>query len=97
MPEGTAISLKSFIAQEKLRPYKRSKVHRWFQKARGHHHSIRSLLSNALADAGAPQGLESCYKSTRTYQAAYFQEKAERIPRWGDLGNKHSIYFSQNG
>ena len=59
-----------------LRPYKRSKVRRWFRKARGHHHSSRSLLSNAVADAGASQGLETCSKSNRTYQVVCFQEKS---------------------
>ena len=77
-----------------LRP-KRSKVRRWFRKARGHPHTTRSLLSNTLADAGASQGQETCSKSTRMYQEAYFQEKVGRFPCWGDLGNGHSISSSQ--
>ena len=78
-----------------LRPYKRNKVRRWFRKARGQHHASRSLLSNARADAGVSQGQETCSKSTRTCQVARFQEKVGRFPCRGDLGNDHSICFSQ--
>ena len=79
----------------RLRPYERSKVHRRFHKARGHHYSSRSLLSNALTDADASQVLETCSKSTRTYHVACFREKAARFPCWGDLGSNNSICFSQ--
>ena len=74
-----------------LRPDKRSNMRRWFRKARGHHHSSRSLLSDALADSGASQGQETSSKLTRTYQVACFQEKVERFPCWRDLGNDNSI------
>ena len=53
------------------------------------------MNSLQIADAGASQGQETCSKSTRTYQVACFQEKVGRFPCWSDLGNDHSICFSQ--
>ena len=36
-------------------------MRRWFREAKEHHHSSRSLLSNALADAGASQGVATIF------------------------------------
>ena len=75
--------LRKNVNSLQLHPDKRSNMRRWFRKARGHHHSSHSLLSDALADSGASQGRETCSKSTRTYQVACFQKKRREISMLG--------------
>ena len=72
-----------------FRPHKRSKCTVGSTKT-------GDTITPEVADgAGASQGLEICTKPIRTYQVACFQEKAERFSCWSDLGNNHSICFSQ--